>query len=986
MDDPRAPLSLRFGPFAFDEANARLMLDGRALALAPKAFGVLAELLRHAGQLVTKDALLDSVWGHRHVSESVLKTTISELRAVLGDDAKSPRWVETASRRGYRFIGPIDGQAASAAVGAAPTAAWASVVAPRAAEPEAATAATRAPPAFLPAADDGLIGRQTELDRLRGAWSRAAGGQRQLCCVAGEAGIGKTALIDAFVASLGDAATAHGQCIEQVGEGEPYLPVLDALAGLARSDATLVAQLRRVAPTWLLQLPWLIDRDEQERLQAGLASSTQDRMLREFSELVEQLTAARPLLLITEDLHWCDEATVRLIDHVARRRPPARLMWLATYRTPELVANDHPLNGLRHELRARRLCEELLLDPFSETELAAYLARHRPGLVADEAHVRRLHRQTDGLPLFVANAVDELSSSTGAAAGEAPSDDWAVPDSLAGVIERQRARLAPEAVTLLEAAAVCGVEFECSVVAGMLGHDAAAVAADCEELARRQAWLAPSTLETLADGSLEARFTFRHALYRQALYQRIAPSARVGLHRRAAAALGQLRADRIETIAAALALHHERGLDALAAMGAYAAAGERALGRFAPREALLLVTRGLALLERCPDGEARCEAELALQQLRGAALAQSTGVTTPGGRAAYLRCAELCELLPPTQPRAWVMTGLVWMFTASGEYQQAEAIALRLCAAADAFDDDLLRAAGAVSLAVTLLQRGRIQEVMPLVRRARALTEALGHPRLPPMVLHDPSSLALGVGAVSHAYAGEVDIARSWAEAGTARATQIGLPVMRGFAARCANLVDVRFERAEAVLARTQRMRELVREHQLGQGEGPSRAMLGWARARTGDATGLREVEEGCAAHAATGAWFEASGLRWMAADAALAVGDLAEARRHLDDGFAMAERFGETLHLPDLWTARAALAAREGDSAGAREAAGTAARLAREQGALTAELVARLALCELPGASPADVDALRALRARWHDTTPWPALARVDALLSADA
>ena len=74
-----APLRLRFGPFEFDEADARLAAAGRPVALAPRAFDVLAVLLRHAGQLVTKDALLDAVWGHRHVSESVLKTTVSEL-------------------------------------------------------------------------------------------------------------------------------------------------------------------------------------------------------------------------------------------------------------------------------------------------------------------------------------------------------------------------------------------------------------------------------------------------------------------------------------------------------------------------------------------------------------------------------------------------------------------------------------------------------------------------------------------------------------------------------------------------------------------------------------------------------------------------------------------------------------------------------------------------------------------------------------------
>src|SRR5689334_2456859 len=98
-------LRLRFDAFELDEADARLTRTGQPIALPPKAFAVLCTLARQPGQLVTKDALLDAVWGHRHVSESVLKTTISELRAALCDDAKQPRYIETAARRGYRFIG-----------------------------------------------------------------------------------------------------------------------------------------------------------------------------------------------------------------------------------------------------------------------------------------------------------------------------------------------------------------------------------------------------------------------------------------------------------------------------------------------------------------------------------------------------------------------------------------------------------------------------------------------------------------------------------------------------------------------------------------------------------------------------------------------------------------------------------------------------------------------------------------------------------------
>jgi len=95
---------LRFHNFELDEAEARLKCDGQPVALAPKPFAVLCALARTPQMMVTKNALLDAVWGHRFVTESVLKSAISEVRAVLGDDPRRPRYIETVSRRGYRFI------------------------------------------------------------------------------------------------------------------------------------------------------------------------------------------------------------------------------------------------------------------------------------------------------------------------------------------------------------------------------------------------------------------------------------------------------------------------------------------------------------------------------------------------------------------------------------------------------------------------------------------------------------------------------------------------------------------------------------------------------------------------------------------------------------------------------------------------------------------------------------------------------------------
>ena len=104
------PLRVRFGEFELDEANALLLRGGSAIPLfAPTPFGLLCALVRQPGSLLTKHALLDQVWGHSYVSDSVLKTAISDLRTVLVDDPRQPRYIETVARRGYRSIAATTG-------------------------------------------------------------------------------------------------------------------------------------------------------------------------------------------------------------------------------------------------------------------------------------------------------------------------------------------------------------------------------------------------------------------------------------------------------------------------------------------------------------------------------------------------------------------------------------------------------------------------------------------------------------------------------------------------------------------------------------------------------------------------------------------------------------------------------------------------------------------------------------------------------------
>ncbi|HKE96702.1 MAG TPA: AAA family ATPase, partial [Povalibacter sp.] len=496
-------LRVRFDAFELDEADARLKRDGVPIALAPKAFAVLCTLARNPGALVTKDALLDAVWGHHHVSESVLKTTISELRAALSDDAKQPRYIETASRRGYRFIGTP----------ASP---------PPAPVPVALTDAPPAP-------SDGqrpLIGREQALAKLRQCWQRTLAGQRQLVWIAGEAGVGKSRLISSFVSELPPLTAAYGQCVELFGSGEPYLPILEAIKELCRREPQMVDAMRVAAPTWLVQMPWLTSEAERANLHREVAGAHPDRMVREMRELMDRYTANRPLLFVLEDLHWSDHGTLRMMEHFARRPREVRLMWIASFRLTQVIAEDHPLRELRQELRLHGMCEEILLEPFSESEVGTYIESRIPDVSFPESFVRRLHDHTDGLPLFVANVADTLIAQAAtdpeamhtwiAAASSAP---LPVPESLSGVIEKQIARLPTDTRSILEAASACGVEFGAAMVSQVLERDAFWVSEHCDELVRRQFWLRQTEIIELPDESFDSRYAFQHALYRHVFYE-----------------------------------------------------------------------------------------------------------------------------------------------------------------------------------------------------------------------------------------------------------------------------------------------------------------------------------------------------------------------------------------------------------------------------------------------------------------------------------
>ncbi|MBX3604798.1 MAG: AAA family ATPase [Piscinibacter sp.] len=967
------PPPIRFGPFALDPANAMLTRDGRRIELAPKAFDLLVLLARQPGQLVTKDRILDEVWGRRFVSESVVKTVVSALRAALEDDPRAPRWLETVSRRGYRFIGALEGPAAAPEVAAAPE-----LLAPVVAAPAT------------------LIGRDGALTQLRRAWQGAARGERRLVFVAGEPGVGKTTLLTELAREFDGGVVALGQCVEQYGAAEPYLPVLEALNTLCGDDPKVLPLVRQVAPTWLVQMPWHLDEADRAALQREVAGASQDRMLREMGVLLEHLAARTRLLLVLEDLHWADVATVRLLDHLARRRGPARLLVLASFRPAEVIADEHPLGNLRRELRLHRLCDEVHLEGFTRLQVADFVRARLDGAPVDPGMVESLERHTDGLPLFLASVLDELLDQALVRRGDDGTWRFAagmpphlpLPDNLLGLVEKQMQRLDAELCRWLSAAALGALEFDHLSLAQALDVPADTLRERFDALVQRRLWLRGCEPRTLPDGRLAMRYTFVHALFRHAFAHRLGAAARIELHRRLGQALEEQQRERAVDIAADLARHAERGADPARAGRWYAVAAQQATQRIAPLEALALAERGLALLAPLPEGPARA-AELGLLTLRIGAIAVTRGYSHPSATPDIERARTLIEAQPLTAALAPLWHAIWWALNNGGHWAASEQHAQRFLALAERSDSLAAQAAAHNIRGLCAVFANDFATGIDELQRSLALQRDWSPADRQLPFVQDLRLEALSLLTVALQARGrfaDAAAARAEIEACITAGTDPLSEAMGLWFMACSHQLR-RDPAAMQTLCR--RALQLMSTRSALPGAGPHHLSLGWARVMAGDlADGLAEVGLGITHYEQQGSVMGMSWQRASQAEAHLAAGDPAGARRHLDNALALAAQ--TRFCILQAYVLRLEGSVRWATGAGLEAAVAAweeAIALAHAQGALQLELLAVTALAEALAAAGQGAAArtrVRAMLGRLGPDAEGPALQRARALLDA--
>ena len=673
--------SLTFGPFRLDMFQNRLWRQEQAITLRPQAFAVLRYLVMHSDRLVTKAELLQHVWGGRQVTDSVVRGCIHAIRVALADTAVTPQYLETVDRLGYQF--------------------------------RLGRAATR----LRPAEARPVVGRQGEVEWLRERWLWAREGRRQCVMLSGEAGIGKTTVIDLFGASLPtpyEVGLGRGQCVETYGEGEPYLPMFEVLGQLGRSPhrEALRTVLQRYAPAWLVHLPVLLGAQEHEHLQPQLAGVTPVRMLRELAEALEALTLTTPLVLVLEDLHWGDVSTVNLLTYLAQRREAARLLVLGTYRPTDVLVQAHPLRGMLQELRGRGVCDELALELLRPDEVEAYMAARLGGEVTAEL-VALLYHHTEGNALFMVNLLEHWVEQ-GVVKQEGA--QWRLRSTLRAVtslpeapkllITKRLERLERDAQHVLEVASVAGEVFAAATVAAGLEVPVAQVETLCETLGQQHDFLEYTGLDAWPDATFSGCYRFRHALYRQVLAERLGDLQRMQVHRRMGERLEQGYSTQAGEVAAQLAVHFERGGEVQRAIHYWQQTGDNATRRNAYHEAVAALRKGLALLSTLSESLERTQRELALQLTLGELLMAAQGMASPAAGEAYSRAHTLCQQVGETPQLFRVLYGLFTFYSAQAQLHTGRAFGQQFFDLAQRQRDPVLMQGGHLLLGTAALDHG----------------------------------------------------------------------------------------------------------------------------------------------------------------------------------------------------------------------------------------------------------------------------------------
>jgi DNA-binding SARP family transcriptional activator/predicted ATPase len=750
----------------------------------------------------------------------------------------------------------------------------------------------------LPVPETPLFGRQQELGRLRQLLTQAAQGQGHVTTVVGEAGIGKTRLVAALA---GEALSLEcrvllGRCHESDAI-LPFGPWVDACrAGAVSADETLLAALH---PARRAELSRLLP-------EAGIgglppASDSALPLFESVAELVEQVAARQPLVLVLEDVHWADEMSLRLLAFVSRRVPAWPVLLVATAREEELA----------HASIARRTVDDLsrapdatamALCPLSRSDTAR-LVRALTGAGDGAPAVARVEEQvwtmSEGNPFVAVEVIRAMDRDRlPARAADQPCAP-ALPARVHGLVARRLDRLSERSQQVAAIAAVIGRQFDFRLLRAASGLEERDAAEAVEEMVRHHVLQATGN-----------QLDFTHDRVRDVAYGRLLLPRRQLLHRAVAEALesvaaatvdapgtsaGDLLGEQIEQ----LAYHYTEAGLAAPAVAYWQRASERSSARSAYGETVAQCGRALQLLRDLPLGPGRIEHEVLLQTTLGPALMATMGPATPGAEAAYNRALELCRQVEDTPPLFAALVGLWQYYLVRARHQTARELGERLLGLAQSVGDPALLVQAHRALGEAYQNLGELVLAHDHLAQGSALYDSQHHRS---RTFTDPGAFSLIFDSWvlwPLGYPGQA-LDRSAAALSLARDlshphTLAAVVFFGGMVHKFRGERQLAQEKAETAIA-------LGREHGLPHWITFGTILQGWALAMQGQhGQGIAQIQQGLAAQQAAGAGIARPGFLVLLAEAYAAAGRVDAGLAVLSEAHALLDHTDERYQEPEV-------------------------------------------------------------------------------------
>ncbi|QRN98053.1 protein kinase [Archangium violaceum] len=787
-----------------------------------------------------------------------------------------------------------------------------------------------------------LVGRQRELSQLLGRWEAAREGRGSFVLVTGEAGIGKSRLVQELRQRVSPATSIQlrCQCWSQF-TNSAFHPIIDMLQHLFRLDpegsprdnlTRLEASLGAFGMTseHMALIAAFLSLPVKENLPVLQLSPDRqkERTIEALAALLLRMARERPVFGVVEDLHWADPSTLELLGHVLGRVDGSRVL---------LVLSARP--GFQHTWPFQERLLSLSLDRLPARLTATLVQEAAGGLELSGEQVHQLVAKTDGIPLFV----EEMTRMV-VEGGTLSS----IPVTLHELLLARLDRLPERRKALAQVCAVVGRDFSHALLATLTRRDASELVEDLDAL------VAAGLLQREEEGDGPS-YHFRHALLQDAAYQSLLRNTRRQHHRRIAQALVEQFPEVVETQPELLAHHYTEAGEYEPAIRSWMQAGMRASLHSANQEAVSHLRQALKLLRSLPDAGQRIQQELQLLIALGIPLSAVQGYRSPEVKQTYVRARELFGLVGDALPDLGLSYwGPYAYYFARAEYRLSHELAEQLVGLGSRQHNQELLALGYRMMATDFFIWGRMNDAREFVERAVACANftLAQHRELAVRHWVDPKSMALSHASVVHSVLGQPERARRYCDEALALAERIGHAHTRAYVLLYAAVSCQLRHDARGTLELAEECHALSREHWFRLWLVWSGLLRGWARAELGlPEKGLEQMREWL------GKW-RTAGLRagmphhlGLLAEVHLRLGHPHEALLSVHEGLKWGEAVGERFYEAELHRIGAEAQRSLGHEEEAHGCFLEAVRVAREQGAGGYERHALLAM----GRSPAE-------------------------------